>query len=142
MEGRRDEIQVPRGVLAAAGAMCVFVFAVAALHEPGAPEAAGTEEGRRLVFEEAPGGGLVVRDAAGRPLERLEIEGDSFAITAARGVAGRVGAGDGPPRFALELRPVGGGRVALEDPETGRRLVVAGFGPVSEAAVARWLTAE
>lgn len=141
MSGRDEEIVVPRGALLGAGALAAFVIAVAALSAGGAPPPSPpAAETRRLLFEEDGDGGLVVRATDGAVLDRLAIQGDSFAITAALSVAGRVGAGADPePRFALDLRREAEGALALVDPATGRRLPLRGFGPDNAAALAHWL---
>lgn len=95
---------------------------------------------RPLVFQERPDGGLDVRDAGGALVDRLEVQGDLFAITAIRGVAGRVGAEPGVAGYALEVRRTGD-TVHLFDPKTGRRLTLEGFGIDNRAALGRYLAA-
>ena len=133
---------VTRGSLLALFSVMFASVTVIALSRDGSGGASATPDlARTLVAVERADGGLDMRDPGGALIDRFEIEGDLFAITAIRGVTGRIGqvdaAGDA---YVLELRRLPGGSFRLHDPASGRDLPLEGFGADNRAALARYLT--
>lgn len=107
------------------------------------PEAPVAVE-RQLRFEDRPNGALVVFEApADRLVYTIEPGSNSgFVRGVLRGFARerhRSGIGIEPP---FVLSALADGRLFLEDPETGRKVPLDGFGRTNAEAFARLLTAE
>jgi putative photosynthetic complex assembly protein len=143
-EARRPgEIRVPPALLWSAAALIVLTFAsIIVARETGhgmlRTAAIAEKQERELVFRAGPDGGMVVLTQGGRLLDRLVVEGDSFAMTAVRAV----GSGDpAETEYHVVVHRGPGGGLQLEDPATGRRLTLAGFGPDNAGVFESWLDA-
>ncbi len=141
MAPRGETIRVPRAILWSAAALIGLTFAsIIVARETGhgvvrTPAIAEQQE-RELVFRAEPDGGMVVLSQDGRLLDRLVVEGDSFAMTAVRAVGS---GGPAATEYHVTVHRGPGGGLQLEDPDTGRRLTLAGFGPDNAGVFAGWL---
>lgn len=133
---------VPRGALLGTLALLAGAVAAVALANPPSSRAStAVAESLALTIEEREGGGLEMRGPRERVIDRLVVEGDSFAITALRGVAGHLSAEPGGPAWPVVLRETTEGSLQLLDPRTGRILTLEGFGDDNRAVFARYLHA-
>lgn len=124
----------PKGVLIGAAALITFTLAAAtagrvsgigAVHvQPRAPV-----ESRALRFEDRDDGAVLVRSAEdGRVVDILAPNTNHFVRGTVRGLVRtrkREGIDAAPP---FRLSRLAGGRLALEDPATGRRIELDAFG--------------
>ncbi len=138
---------VPKFVLVGAGAMIVISFVLAlgarqahlATPTPPLPPPLEVLEVR---FEDRPDGAIAMLDAAsGKDLSVVPPRSNGFIRGVLRGMfrgrklesLGREG--------AFRLSREADGRLALEDPQTGRRVDLDSFGPTNSAAFAQLLAA-
>lgn len=134
---------IPRGMLAAIGAMLLLSLVAVALvrwsgieiRVPDAPAA----ETRALRFEDRPDGGVAVIDHASNQVvvtlqgEQGFVRGALRALARQRKLAGL----DHTQPFLLIGRA--DGRLTLEDPATRQRIDLESFGPMHAASFARLL---
>ncbi len=137
-------IRVPRAALWGAFALITFtVGAIVTARDTGVgtletPRIAAAES-RELVFRAVSRSGMEVLGANSHRLANLIVEGDSFVMAAVRALAAQ--RPDDPVALGYHLRlrrsPAGG--LELADPQTGRKLTLAGFGPDNLRAFSVWL---
>ncbi|SFP14573.1 photosynthetic complex assembly protein PuhC [Tranquillimonas alkanivorans] len=132
---------VTPGTLGATFGLMALAVGIAVFSDRPAPAAGeAPAASRTLVFAEKADGGMDILNRTGALVDSLVVQGDLFAITAVRGVAGRVGPEDPQDSFSLELRRMPGGDLLLFDPGTGKRLDLSGFGVDNRAALAQYLS--
>jgi putative photosynthetic complex assembly protein len=144
-EDERDMV-LPRGALLAAAALVLFsLFAATMVRFTGVGGAQMTLppalESRQLRFADAPGGAVLVTDAAtGRTVDTLAPGSNGFVRVVLRGLARERRLGDIGPEPAFLLTRHVNGQLTLTDPATGRLVDLAAFGAVNADAFARLLT--
>lgn len=131
---------VPRGVLIAAGIMMAtsigFAAAARRAHLASPPAVRPPIESVVLAFTDRTDGTILVTDAGGREVSRVQPGTNGFIRGVLRGMfrtrklesLGREG------RFVLAREA--DGHLSLTDPETGRRVELDSFGPTNTAAFA------
>jgi len=136
-------IEVPRGVLVAAGALVTATLVLAAwarLDRPQLVAAPPAKASLEVRFEDRPDGSVVMLEpGSSRELARVPPASNGFIRGVLRGLfrerkleaMGRAGT------FLLERGA--DGRLSLEDRATGRRIDLGAFGPDNTAAFARLL---
>jgi len=134
----------PTGPLVGAGILVAFAILSAAVVRgtsvPATPDTAGATQVRNLHFEDRRDGAVVVLDAdLSREIDVVAPGTNGFMRATLRGLArDRKRQGTGPEvPFRLSHWP--DGRVTLDDPVTGRRVVLDAFGSVNAQAFARLL---
>lgn len=138
---------VPRGLLAAAGALVVFTFLAAglarltdigAVHMPTMAPVATLQ----LRFQDQPDGGVAVVDSRdGKEIYRVQPGTNGFIRATIRGLTRerlREGVGQIPP-FALTRWS--DGTLSLEDSSIRRRIDLDAFGPTNAQAFAQLFAA-
>ena len=133
----------PRPVLIGAGALLAFTVVIAATARftgvaTPIPVARLVAE-RSLRFQDEPGGGVAVTDAATGRLVTTITGQAGFLRATMRGLAQqreREGLGEATP---FRLTAWSDQRLTLDDPATGRHVELEAFGETNEAAFARLL---
>lgn len=138
---------VPRGLLAAAGALVLFTFLasglarltdIGAVHMPVVAPAATLQ----LRFQDQPDGGVAVIDSKdGKEIYRVQPGSNGFIRATIRGLTRerlREGVGEIPP-FALTRWS--DGTLSLEDSSIRRRIDLDAFGPTNSQAFAQFFAA-
>lgn len=129
------QITPPRPILRVAVAMVVLTFALAILATRfGIGKAADVYENpvarRALSFDDAPDGGILVKDGSSGELALTLPPGtNGFLRGALRALADRRRIAEKAPDAPFLLTAWQDGRVTLDDPETGERVAVSSFGP-------------
>lgn len=129
------QITPPRPILRVAVAMVVLTFALAILATRfGIGKAADVYENpvaqRALSFDDAPDGGILVKDGGSGELALTLPPGtNGFLRGALRALADRRRIAEKPADAPFLLTAWQDGRVTLDDPETGERVAVSSFGP-------------
>lgn len=127
------EPQLLRTALLAAAALIAFAIAAALAARLGGIGASRLEvpplvEHRMLAFADGPGGRIDVLGAGGAPLGSIEAGHDGFVKVVLRGLAReRMLHGVGPDS-PFKLGRTADGRMLIEDPATGRVLLLDAFG--------------
>lgn len=137
----------PRGALLGAAALIGFALTAATTSRmtgvgTTAMPPAGILQARELRFEDRADGAVTVWDVeADRMVDVLAPGTNGFVRGALRGLARerRRNELSAQPPFRLILHE--GGRLALEDPATGRSIDLEAFGPTNREAFARLLAA-
>lgn len=134
----------PTGPLVGAGILIAFVIMASAVARgtavPSMPETTGALQVRNLHFEDRYDGAVVVLDAdLSREVDVVAPGTNGFLRATLRGLArDRKRQGTGPEvPFRLSHWP--DGQTTLDDPVTGRRVVLDAFGTVNAHAFARLL---
>lgn len=139
-------IKVPRPLLAGAGALAAIALIAAAAGRRQAlahpAEVSPPVATRALLFEDAPDGAVLVREAGTHSLvARLAVGEGGFVRGTLRGLARqrhRAGIGAEVP---FTLSRTADGRIALDDASTGSHVDLTAFGPTNAASFARLLPA-
>jgi putative photosynthetic complex assembly protein len=138
-----SEPGLPRGILLGAAALISFsLICVAAVRlGPSVPDQAARPVAvRDLHFIDQDDGSIVVVDAqAGRPIDTVQPGTGGFVRASLRGLVRdrrRWGVGQEPP---FRLARMADGGIVLEDPSTGREVVLIAFGQTNMAAFAKWI---
>ncbi len=130
-----QQLTPPRPMLRVAVAMIVLTFTLAILASQfGVGKAADVYTDpvaqRALSFDDAPDGGILVRDGeTGAHALTLPKGTNGFLRGSLRALADRRRSAGKPHEAPFLLTAWGDGRVTLEDPLTGQRVVVTSFGP-------------
>lgn len=128
-------ITPPKPALRVAVAMVILTFTLAILSSQfGVGKAADIYENpvaqRELVFEDAPDGGILVKDGdTGELALTLPSGTNGFLRGALRAMADRRRRADKPYDEPFVLTAWQDGRVTIEDPLTDERIAVSSFGP-------------
>lgn len=137
---------VPKGALWGALALIVLTIALAAAsRRSGHVETQASAPAIQVVylrFEDRPDGTLAILDAdTGRELRLVAPGTNGFTRGVVRGMFRNRKLESMGPDARFRLAREANGRLTLEDPESGRRVDVASFGPTNEAAFAELLVA-
>ena len=146
MSEHHHRLDIPRGVLWAAGAMILMSLGLAAgarhAHLAHPEQVARPVESIDLRFQDLPDGAIAVFDAdKGREVSRVPPRSNGFIRGVLRGMfrIRKLESLDRQGRFRLAR--AADGRLSLSDPQTGRRVELDSFGPTNSAAFAQLLAA-
>ncbi len=141
----KETVIIPKGVIAAAGALLLFTIALA-----GAARITGNNHvalppteavaSRDLTFTDQPDGGILIDDAVtGRRVALVAPTTGGFLRGIMRGLVREHRLNDLAAGSSFRLTRWADGRLSIEDPATAERFELEAFGPTNEAVFARLL---
>jgi putative photosynthetic complex assembly protein len=138
----------PRGTLIAAAALVAFAMAAATAASVGGIGVTRIAESepasiRNLLFQDLPGGGVAVIDAANNETITVLAPGnDGFVRIVLRGLVRERLRQANDRQTPFRLTRWADGRLSVEDPTTGRSVDLGAFGAVNAASFSRLMTVE